>query len=98
MQQHRAFLKESVSNPKLKKRILTDLAAFITIWHGINTHSNIVVMLEANSDCNDPQFKAFIADTALHNVVVHHSSEACNQSTYINGEKRLDYILVLEEY
>ena len=51
-------------------------------------------MLDANADSTDPQFKIFVANNALHNIVAHHSPEACNQSTYINDKKRLNYILV----
>jgi len=54
-------------------------------------------MLDANSYSTDPQFKTFIADTVLHDVVAHHSPEANNQSTFVNGKKRLDYILVSED-
>lgn len=64
-----------------------DLAAFITTWRSFNTHSSIIVMIDASADSVDPHFKAFIADTAIHNVVSHHSLEASNQSTYINGKR-----------
>ena len=53
MQEYRAFLKENVHNPKPKKRLLTDLAEFITTWRGIHTHSSIIVMLDANGDSAD---------------------------------------------
>jgi len=54
-------------------------------------------MINANADSTYPQFKTCIADTALHDVVAHHSPEASNQSTYINCQKRLDYMLVTED-
>ena len=43
------------------------------------------------------KFKTFIENTALHNKVSHHSLEACDQSTYINGKKNLDYFFVSED-
>lgn len=81
MEQYRVLLKANVSNLNPKKRILTDLAAFITTWRGINTHSSIVVIMDVNGNATDPQFKVFIADTALHDVVAHHSPESYKQST-----------------
>ena len=54
-------------------------------------------MMNANGDEADKQFQKFINDTALHDVVAHFSAALTSQSTYINGQKRLDYILVSED-
>ena len=90
-------LRKNISNPKPKYRLLINLAVFITLWRSINPHSSIIGMLDANADSTDLQFKAFIANTALNDVVSQHSPEACNQITYSNGKNRLDYSLVSED-
>ena len=97
MQQYRAYIKENVTNTKPKHRILLDLTNFITNWRSHHHNSSIIVMLDDNGDISDPHFSAFLADTVLHDVVTHHSPVLQNQSTYINGRKRLDYIQVSED-
>ena len=94
MQQYRAYIKENVSNPRPKQRILKDLTTLITQWRNNNNNSSVIVMLDANGDDSDAHFSTFLADTDLHDAVTHHSPELRSQSTYINGRKRLDYILV----
>ena len=54
-------------------------------------------MMDANGDDSDEHLQTFIRDTSLHDVVAHLAPELKGQSTYINGKKRLDYILVSEE-
>ena len=54
-------------------------------------------MMDANGDSSDNHFQTFIRDTNLKDVVAHYSPELIDQSTYINGQKRLDYIMVSED-
>ena len=54
-------------------------------------------MMDANGDTSDEHQQNFIRDTALQDVVAHLAPELKGQSTYTNGKKRLDYILVSEE-
>ena len=54
-------------------------------------------MMDSNSDSSDPHFHTFLQETALHDVVAHFSPNIKGQSTYNNGKKILDYILVTEE-
>ena len=54
-------------------------------------------MMDANGDRSDPRFHTFLQETALHDIVAHLSPNIIGQSTYNNGQKRLDYILVTEE-
>ena len=54
-------------------------------------------MMDANGDDTDEHLQHFIRDTALQDVVAHLAPELKGQSTYTNGKKRLDYILVSEE-
>lgn len=69
----------------------------ITTWRGHNKHSSAIVMTNDNADGTNPHLKAFIADIVLQNVVNHHSWELNNQSTYINGRKRINNNLVSED-
>ena len=57
----------------------------------------MILMMDANGDNSDEHLQNFIRDTALHDVVAHLAPEVKGQSTYTNGKKRLDYILVSEE-
>ena len=97
MQQYRALLKENVSKPKPKHRVLIDLASFISNWRRHHENSSVIVMMDANADLTDPHLKTFISDTALHDVIRHHAPGLMNQSTYVHGRKRIDYILVSED-
>ena len=54
-------------------------------------------MMDANGDRSDPHFHTFLQETVLHDAVAHFSPNLKEPSTYINGKKILDYILVTEE-
>ena len=66
------YIKENVSNPRPKQRILTDLTTFITQWRNNNNNSSVIVMLDANGDDSDSHFSTVLADTDLHDGVTHH--------------------------
>ena len=97
MQQYRALLKENVSKPKPRTQCLVDLELFITNWKAQNTESSVILMMDANGDSSDTQIQTFMADTALHDVVEHHSPHLIHQSTYKQGIKRIDFILISED-
>ena len=97
MQQYRALLKENVSNPKPRTHMLIDLETFITNWTTQHTLPSVILMMDANGDSSDTHLQNFIANTALHDVVEHHSPHLINQSTYRNGTKIIDLILVSED-
>lgn len=46
-------------------------------------------MMDANTDTIDPHFKAFIADTALHDVVGHYFLVVITKTLMLMGEKEL---------
>ena len=79
MQQYRALLKENVSKPKPKHRVLIDLASFISNWRRHHENSSVIVMMDANADLTDPHLKTFISDTALHDVIRQHAPGLTNQ-------------------
>ena len=97
MQQYRAYIKDNVSKPKPKHKFLVDLASFLLTWKHKHEDSSIILMMDANGDRSDPHFYTFLQETVLHDTVAHFSPNLKEQSTYINGRKRLDYILVTEE-
>ena len=66
-------------------------------WRKRYKDNSVILMMDANGDASDAHFQTFIRDTGLHDVVAHFSPELTDQSTYINGKKRLDYILVSED-
>lgn len=96
MQQYRALLKENISQKKTKHKILTDLDTFIATWRDHNDHSSVIVMMSGNTDSCNPHLKVLITDATLYDVIKHYSPELINQITYVNGRKRIDYILVSE--
>ena len=97
MQQYRAMLKANISKPKPKHSCLLELATFLKTWKQQFESYSIILMMDANGDASDKQLRTFISDTTLHDVVAHLSPALKSQSTYINGQKRLDYILVSED-
>ena len=97
MQQYRAYVKAGISNPKPKHRCLIALTQFMTQWKEKHNDSSIILMMDANGDRSDKHFLTFMRENALHDVLEYHSPQIKDQSTYINGTKRLDYILVSED-
>ena len=97
MQQYRSYIKSNISKPKPKQRCLQDLAKFIEKWKSTYEESSIILMMDANGDSSDNHFQTFIRDTNLKDVVAYYSPEIKDQSTYINGQKRIDYILVSDD-
>ena len=97
MQQYRALLKANVSKPNPRQKLLDDLETFISNWRVQNINSSVILMMDANGDSTDIQLQTFIANTALHDTVEYHSPHLAEQSTYRNGRKRIDYILVTED-
>ena len=97
MQQHRALLKDNVSKLKPRQRLLDDLETFISNWKERNADSSVILMMDASGDSTDPHLHTFIANTERYNVVAHHSPHLATQSTYRNGRKQIDYILISED-
>ena len=97
MQQYRAYIKSNVSKPKPKQRCLLDLAKFIDQWKANHVDSSIILMMDSNGDGSDKHLQTFIQDTSLKDVVEYYSPELKEQNTYINGQKRLDYMFVSED-
>ena len=56
MQQYRSQLKVNISKPKSNLRILNDITAFITQWRTTNKHSDVIVIMDTNSDKEDVYF------------------------------------------
>ena len=94
MQQARAYIKANISNPKPKQRCLVNLAKFIEQWKSTHTDSSIILMMDANGDGSDTHLYTFIRDTTLQDVIAHYAPDFKGRSTYINGQTRLDCILV----
>ena len=97
MQHYRNQLKANISKTKPKQLALTDLSAFITQWKNANESSGVIVIMDANVDKEDSQFKNFLADTVLNAIITHFQPNLESQPTYRHGHKRLDYILVSDE-
>ena len=97
MQQYRALLKDNVSRPKPRHQILNDLESFIYNWKEENEDSIVILIMDVNADSTDPHLHTLLTNTSLQDVFQHHAPYLENQSTYINGKKRIDYILVSED-
>ena len=77
--------------------MLNDLEPFISNWKEKNEDSSVILMMDANADSTDPHLHTFLANTSLQDVVQYHAPYLATQSTYINGKKKIDYILFSED-
>ena len=90
MQQIEGLREKGIKNPDPRSQIFTDVTEIIKEWAELGYHP--MVMGDMNADYNDEDFKKFIQENGL-NDLIKENNKGPPPKTYSRGKKRIDYIL-----
>jgi hypothetical protein len=86
-----------MGNPNPKKVFLQDLGAFLHEWKNKGKQNEVIIMADMNGYIGEDDLANFCLENALVDVVAMLNPALDKDTTYLWGNKRLDYILASQK-